>query len=258
MSKSQKPAKKKAGAPHRGIQRYTLEVALIGGPVSETFAKKNPEVSRDIQIRGDQTLDDLHEAIFDAFDREEEHLYEFQFGKRPMDPKAQRYVPRGTLDDLFEDGPRPQSSAKTKLDSLALKPRRRFFYWFDFGDDWMHAITVKAVGDAEPGVKYPRVAGRVGPSPPQYPFEEDEDDEDSGEMEGAEEVTEERAADVSCLIGEQHLRDGDFAKAVEAFTRSLETEPSPDAFAGRARAYRALAEADERAGQGLDAPPTPR
>lgn len=31
--------------------------------------------------------------IFDAFDREEEHMYEFQpAGKGPMDPKARRYV----------------------------------------------------------------------------------------------------------------------------------------------------------------------
>ena len=59
---------------------YTLEVFLIGGPVTEEFAKKNPVVSRTIQIRGDQSLTDLHDAIFRAFNREEEHLFEFQIG----------------------------------------------------------------------------------------------------------------------------------------------------------------------------------
>jgi hypothetical protein len=39
-------------------------------------------------MRGDQTLEDLHHAIFDAFGRWEQHMYEFQFGKGPMDPKA--------------------------------------------------------------------------------------------------------------------------------------------------------------------------
>ena len=43
-----------------GPRLYTLEVYLIGGPVSEKFAKKNPVVSRTIQIRGDQTLKMLH------------------------------------------------------------------------------------------------------------------------------------------------------------------------------------------------------
>src|SRR5436305_1724648 len=66
--------------------------SIISGPITEKFAKKNPVISRTIQIRGDQTLEDLHHAIFDAFGRSDEHMYEFQFGKGPMDPKAPRYV----------------------------------------------------------------------------------------------------------------------------------------------------------------------
>jgi len=54
------------------------------------------------------------------------------------------------------------------------------------------------------------------------------------------------AADVGCLIGELHLSQGDFGKAVEAFTRSIENNPSADVYEGRARAYRALAVEDER------------
>lgn len=53
-------------------------------------------------------------------------------------------------------------------------------------------------------------------------------------------------ADVGCLVGEHHLARGDYAKAVEAFTRAIETDPSADEFEGRARAYQALAEADLR------------
>ena len=34
---------------------------------------------RRIAVKGSQTLDDLHEAVFDAFDREDEHLYSFYF-----------------------------------------------------------------------------------------------------------------------------------------------------------------------------------
>src|SRR4051794_12329240 len=72
---------------------YTLEVFLASGPVTRQFAKKNPVVSRTIEMRGDQTLADSHSAIFSAFDREEEHMYEFQIGgEGPMDPKAKRYV----------------------------------------------------------------------------------------------------------------------------------------------------------------------
>src|SRR5207253_10644577 len=73
---------------------YTLDVFIISGQMTRSFIKKNRVICRTIQIRGDQTLKDLHQAIFDAFDREDEHMYEFQVGgKGPMDPKARRYVP---------------------------------------------------------------------------------------------------------------------------------------------------------------------
>ena len=91
--------------------------SCISGPITEKFAKKNPVVSRTIQMRGDQTLEDLHHAIFDAFGRGEEHMYEFQFGKGPMDPKAPRYVlPSAFEIESGEDNPptgrvdRPPSS----------------------------------------------------------------------------------------------------------------------------------------------------
>jgi tetratricopeptide (TPR) repeat protein len=54
-------------------------------------------------------------------------------------------------------------------------------------------------------------------------------------------------ADMGCLIGEMHLRQAEYEKAIEAFTRAIETQPAPDLFEGRARAYRGLAERDESA-----------
>ena len=53
---------------------YTFEVYIISGPMSEEFVEENQVILRKIEIRGDQTLEDLHLAIFDAFDRKEEHL----------------------------------------------------------------------------------------------------------------------------------------------------------------------------------------
>ena len=42
------------------VRLYTPDVFLLSGPITKKFAKKNPVVSRTIQIRGDQTLEDLH------------------------------------------------------------------------------------------------------------------------------------------------------------------------------------------------------
>jgi len=54
------------------------------------------------------------------------------------------------------------------------------------------------------------------------------------------------AADVGCLIGEMHLSKGEYHRAIEAFTRAIENQPSADVFEGRARAYHALAALDEQ------------
>lgn len=149
---------------------YTLEVFIIGGQVTEKFAKRNPVISRTINIQGDQTLEDLHHAIFKAFDRWEHHMYEFQFGKGPNDPNGKRYV----LPMAFENGERNVAGdvAQTTIDSLDLKVDQAFGYWFDFGDDWWHQINVLAIDDKMPKGKYPKVVKRVGKSPPQYADEE--------------------------------------------------------------------------------------
>jgi tetratricopeptide (TPR) repeat protein len=54
------------------------------------------------------------------------------------------------------------------------------------------------------------------------------------------------AGDMGCLVGEMHLRQGEFEKAIEAFNRALEGGAAADLFEGRARAYEGLAEEDRR------------
>jgi hypothetical protein len=153
-----------------GIPVYTLDVFLLGGPLTDKFAKKNPVVSRTILMRGDHTLLDLHHAIFDAFGRWEEHMFEFQFGKGPMDPDATTYVLPSAFDaGQAERKPPAGRVDHTSLDSLALKVGDRFGYWFDFGDDWWHQINVESIEFKTPRGKLPKVTKRVGRNPPQYP-----------------------------------------------------------------------------------------
>ena len=74
-------------APRQNL--YVLSVYLMSGPISKKFASK--PISRVIEIRGDQTLEQLHLAIFAAYDRWDSHMYQFQFGKRPFDPEGTNY-----------------------------------------------------------------------------------------------------------------------------------------------------------------------
>jgi hypothetical protein len=166
----------KSAAAASPVRVYTLDVFLVSGPVTKEFAKRNRVVSRTIEIRGDQTLQDLHYAIFDAFGREEQHAYEFQFGgKGPMDPESKTYVLRGVFEHPTPDG-RPLAGCvdRTTLDSLGLKEGDRIGYEFDFGDDWWHQVNVEGIEQKRPRARYPRITRRVGKTPPQYAdFDED-------------------------------------------------------------------------------------
>jgi hypothetical protein len=157
--RSRRPTSRSPAPP---ANLYVLSVWLLMGPVSEKFAKK--PCGRVIEIRGNQTLEQLHQTIFDAYDRWEGHLYEFQFGKRPFDPKGPTYAPGRSSPGTKRHG----DAINTTLDQLHLKPGRVFGYQFDFGDNWFHQVDVERIEKAIPTVTYPRVIKRIGTSPPQY------------------------------------------------------------------------------------------
>ncbi len=158
---------------------YELEVALLSGVVTDAFAEKNPRVLRTVQIRGDQTLENLHDAIFKAFDRFDEHMFEFQVGgEEPMDPKARQYVLPMVMSDPFGISRPAGDVTNTTIASLGLEVDDLFRYWFDFGDDWWHQITVVAIHEEIPRGLYPKITQKTGDSPPQYINWDDEDDED--------------------------------------------------------------------------------
>lgn len=150
---------------------YVLNVALIGRRFGSRKSHKKA-LPREIEICGDQTLVVLHNAIFDAYDRYDEHLYEFEFGEPGV---RNHLVTYGITGD--EDG-----SARTMtLQRLRLRPGQKFGYWFDFGDSWYHVIEVKRIVAANPEVTYPRITKKEEPSPPQYPGDDDDDDDEHEE-----------------------------------------------------------------------------
>jgi hypothetical protein len=141
---------------------YVLAIFLVGGPTGPKFSGK--EISRVIEIRGDQNLDQLHQAIFEAYDGWEQHAYEFQFGRRPYDPSGPNYGVAAPAAKKAKGG----DARKKTLDELDLEAHRTFGYWFDFGDDWYHQVQVERIDTGIPTASYPRVIRRIGKSPPQY------------------------------------------------------------------------------------------
>ncbi len=169
-AKSEKPADK-------GL--LTLKVLLVDGLVTEDFVRDNPIVSRTIKIRGSQTLEKLHNAIFDAFDREDEHLYKFEFSTGPRDTDVVTYVLPSMLDESMPTNMGDRADVtKTRVGSLKLEVGQTFYYMFDYGDGWGHQIDVLATDEEASKGRYPKVTERVGDSPPQYVEWDEEDEED--------------------------------------------------------------------------------
>lgn len=205
---------------------YHIKVTLIEGPMTEKYMRANPEPpSRVIAIKGSQTLEDLHYAIFEAFDRFDPHMYEFQFGaKKPMARAATRY---GIVSDdeigPFWDPELKDASAAT-IASMELKINEPFFYWFDFGDDWMHELRLVATNQTSDALSYPIVIRKDGESPPQYPDYESEEDLESAK-EGREELSQNqgRVDEINKLVSDfcnAHL-NADYADASERVFRAL-------------------------------------
>lgn len=171
---------------------YIIKVELV----------EDKAVWRRIALRGGQTLHDLHMAVFKAFDREEAHLYSFYIPPKPtksrsvrkfMDypeythPYAMKESAVPEMMEMFETllgfdmGPAPHAgidAAATQIQSLKLVENQRMLYLFDFGDEWLHWITVEKIDAAPDDGKYPRILDRKGDSPPQYADEFDDDDDD--------------------------------------------------------------------------------
>ena len=134
---------------------WILKIELLFG----LYAKE--ECIRVIEIDASSTLEDLHLAIQEAVDFDNDHLYEFYISR------TERSRDRIRFDD--ENG----GIYDVTLESLyPLGKGKKLFYLFDYGDNWVFQITKSRKKPTEPmkGIEYPRVVERVGKNPEQYPL----------------------------------------------------------------------------------------
>ncbi|MDH3326432.1 MAG: plasmid pRiA4b ORF-3 family protein [Gammaproteobacteria bacterium] len=117
------------------------------------------DMMRKIEIESSSTLDDLHLAIQQAIDFDNDHMYEFFVSKNTRSRRKTTYdidsndVFDITLDDIYP-----------------IEAGNKLFYLFDYGDSWIFKITKtrKTPESAIEGVLYPRVIESIGENPEQY------------------------------------------------------------------------------------------
>jgi len=129
-----------------------------------TLCHTRPAIWRELLVPSDIRLDRLHDVIQIAMGWQDCHLHEFSNGVRgPGELRFGRPEPGGGF--FASDGPSVRDERKATLMDLAPTKGAKFVYWYDFGDDWLHDATVKAVVEPGPGGVVPSClkAARAGP-----------------------------------------------------------------------------------------------
>lgn len=117
----------------------------------------NRNIGRTVELLESQSLHHLHKVIQRAFEWDDDHLYAFFMTNKAWDNG-------GAFGGPHSDMP---PASRVQLGQLALRPKRKFLYIFDVGDELRHEITVVRQGTTEEGVKYPRILESQGEAPPQ-------------------------------------------------------------------------------------------
>lgn len=162
---------------------------------------------RKIELKGSQTLADLHDAIQEAMGWDDPHLYLFFVdGKEWSEDKSKLYRcpdPYAGVDFIHIDAMRkdtliaslePEDLVKIDPDKMFfmgdyfggmdgfkrlksadvlsakfLTAGHEFLYLFDFGDEHLFSVRVVGFGEVKKGEKYPKLVHADGKAPPQYP-----------------------------------------------------------------------------------------
>ncbi len=128
-----------------------------------------PKVWRDIELTEDQTLEDLHLAIQQAYGWYDDHLYSYFMNGKAWDSSAEIGCPWS------------ESALHTHLvqvGQLDLKKGQKFLYLFDYGDNHEFDVTVRSINPQAGKGEYPKLVAEQGDSPAQYPDYDEETGED--------------------------------------------------------------------------------
>lgn len=157
-----------------------LRAAMLADLGCALHDASDQPVTREIEIAAAQSLERLAKAIVDAFGFDFDHAFGFYSGRtcRSLMSAAPRWelfadMPAGAGDHA----PRAGSVRRTAIIEAFPEPGRRLTLLFDYGDEWLFAVEALAVEQAAPRRRYPRIVATTGKAPPQYPPDEEMDDD---------------------------------------------------------------------------------
>lgn len=120
---------------------------------------ENPQIWRRILIPDNYNFYQLHIAIQGAFNWQLSHL--FRFGKNERDYPG---IGIAFPDPMFGEEKMIEAD-KTLIKDYLKKPKQRFYYQYDFGDNWEHDIMLEEVLNKK--IRLPQCLEGEGFAPPE-------------------------------------------------------------------------------------------
>lgn len=139
------------------LQTYDAPVDTVVLKVKFQQAKS---IWRTLELAQDQTLHTLSRAILDAIEWDAVHLYSFFMSNRAWDEQSEFTAPQSG------EG---QPSDTLTLGDLGLKPKQKFLFLYDYGDEHLFEVEVVSLKTGTPPGEYPQLVGSRGDAPEQYP-----------------------------------------------------------------------------------------
>ena len=142
------------------------------------YLSKRP-VWREIMISGNQTLEDLAEAIVFSMDWENDHMHGFGFPKESGDKKFDFFTSPYTIyAPGWEDDPYPTyKTNQVKISQIDWNVYPKIQFVFDFGDGHLFNVVLKETMPSMDNVleeTFPQLIDQRGVAPEQYPDLEDD------------------------------------------------------------------------------------
>jgi len=124
---------------------------------------------RKIRIAANKTLQHLHNAIQEAFDFDNDHLFAFFMDGKLWSKKA--YWDK-------REGSKPTAD-QAVLSEIGLSVGKRFLYLFDFGNEWRFDVQLEETLALDKPPQKAEIIAQKGDAPEQYPDWEDIEGYDS-------------------------------------------------------------------------------
>ena len=133
--------------------------------------KEEEDIFRDLEIRQTDTLEDLHNAITQAFGFDGMEMASFYLSDDKWNQGEEI-----SLFDLSDGQGEVRLMNETILEDILDKDNTKLIYVYDFLSMWTFYVELAAIVDKEDGRSYPNILfafGDIPDSPPERQFESD-------------------------------------------------------------------------------------